>query len=62
MVHEETREQMIILKMIVLLFNLRSCCIGINQILNTYMPALNWNANEEIVAPILGLQIENYKA
>ncbi len=55
MVHEGTKEQKIILKIIVLLFN-----IDINQILNTCMPPLNWNANEEMVAPILGLQIENY--
>lgn len=55
--YEETGERKIILKMMVLLFNLRSRRVGINQILNTYMPALEQNANEQLMAPILGLEL-----
>ena len=59
MIYEEMGERKIILKMMVLLFNLRSRRVGINQILNTYMPALELDANHEIIDPILGLFNEN---
>ena len=49
LIYEETGERKIILKMLVLLFNVRSRRVGINQILNTYMPALERNANEEFI-------------
>jgi hypothetical protein len=44
---EEFGERKIILKMILLLYNLQARKVGINQIKNTYMPALTANnANE----------------
>ena len=43
--YEENGERKLILKMIILLYNLRARKVGINQIKNTYMPALNVNAN-----------------
>ncbi len=49
---EETGERRAIMKMMVLLFNLRSRQMGINQGFNTYMPAVERNANEELVAPL----------
>ena len=53
MIYEETGERRIIMKMMVLLFNLRSRRIGINQVLNTYMPALEQDVNQEYVAALL---------
>ena len=50
MIYEETGERKIIMKMMILLFNLRSRQVGINQILNTYMPALQRNADNVLVA------------
>ncbi len=47
--YKESGEQRIMLKMFILLFNLCSCLVGINQICNVFMPFLNWNANEEYV-------------
>lgn len=44
-VYEEFGERKIIIKMILLLYNLRARRVGINQILNTYMPELNKDAN-----------------
>ena len=43
--YEENGERKLMLKMMILLYNLRSRKVGINQIRNTYMPALNVNAN-----------------
>ena len=54
-IYEETGERKIILKMMVLLFNVRSRRVGINQILNTYMPSLESNPIRELIGPILGL-------
>ena len=46
LVYEECGERLIIIKMIVMLFNLRSNRVGINQILNTYMPRLESDAHD----------------
>ncbi len=46
-VYEEKGEQRITLKMFVLLFNLCSHLVGINQIQNVYLPFLNRDANAE---------------
>jgi hypothetical protein len=46
---EEFGERKIILKMMILLYNVRATLVGINQIINTYMPALNVNTNATYV-------------
>ena len=48
-IYEEHGEQRIVLKMFVLLYNLRARMVGINQIRNTYMPHLQRNANEDVM-------------
>ena len=53
MIYEETGEWRVIMKMMILLFNARSRRVGINQILNTYMPALERDVNQDVVAPLL---------
>lgn len=45
MVYEETGERKLILLTIVLLYNYRAAVVGINQILNVYMPHLSVDAN-----------------
>ncbi len=45
--YEESGETRIIMKMYVLLFNLRSWLVGINQIYNVYMPWLVRDVNKE---------------
>ena len=45
-VYEEQGERKVMLRMILLLYNIRARKVGINQIQNVYMPALNINANE----------------
>ena len=45
-IFEKFGERRVILKMMVLLYNLRARMVGINQIRNTYMPALQVNANQ----------------
>ncbi len=52
MIYEETGKQRVTMKMMVLLFNLHSRRVGINQVLNTYMNALERDANVELVAPL----------
>ena len=52
-IYEEFGERRIIMKMCLLLYNLRARRVGINQIKNTYMPALNMNANEMFVGPMV---------
>jgi len=47
-VYEETSERRIVMKMIVLLYNLRARMVGINQIRNVFMSRLDVNANDEI--------------
>ena len=47
-VYEERGERRIVLKMFVLLYNMRARMVGINQIRNTYMKYLERNANEDI--------------
>ena len=47
-VYEERGERRIVLKMMVLLYNMWARMVGINQILNTYMPRLMWDANEDV--------------
>lgn len=45
-IYEENGEGKLILLTKVLLFNLRSKLVGVNQILNTYMPNLGIDAND----------------
>ncbi len=47
-VYEECRELRIVLKMFVLLYNMRVRMVGINQIRNTYMQHLLHDANEDV--------------
>ena len=47
-VYEERGERRITLKMLVLIYNMRARMVGINQILNTYVPRLMWDANEDV--------------
>ena len=47
-VYEETGERRIVMKMIVLLYNLRARTVGINQIRNVFLCRLDVNANDEI--------------
>jgi hypothetical protein len=47
-VYEETGEHRIMIKMMVLLYNLCARTVGINQIRNVFMSHLNVNANDEI--------------
>lgn len=44
--YEERGERRIILQLVVLLFNMRTRLVGINQILSTYMPFLSVEAND----------------
>ncbi len=44
-VHEERGERRIMMKMMILLYNLRVRLVGINQIKNVYMANLNQDAN-----------------
>ena len=44
--YEEFGEQRLIMKLMLLLYNVQARKVGINQILNTYMPALQRDANE----------------
>jgi hypothetical protein len=53
MKYEEFGERGVIMKTMVLLFNVRARRVGINQILNTYMSQLNQNANQLFVLPII---------
>jgi hypothetical protein len=46
--NEEHGEQRIVMKMFVLLYNMRARMVGINQIRNTYMPHLLRDASEDI--------------
>jgi hypothetical protein len=48
-VYEEYGERKIIMKSMILLYNLCARLVGINQIKNTYMPALEVNANAKYV-------------
>ncbi len=60
MLYEETGEWKGIMTMIIFLFNVRSHCVGLNEILNIYMPMmLQHNANNDIFAPILTLMVWN---
>jgi hypothetical protein len=47
-VYEERGERRIVLKMFVLLYNMRARMVGINQIRNTYMKYLERDANEDV--------------
>lgn len=49
MIFEKFGERRLILKMCVLLYNLRARKVGINQIRNTFMPALDVDANNVFV-------------
>ena len=52
-IYEEHGERRVMLKMCILLYNLRARRVGINQILNTYMPNLRTDANQQFVPPLL---------
>ena len=43
---EEVGQQKLMIKLMILLYNLRARRVGTNQILNVYMPSLNVNVNE----------------
>jgi hypothetical protein len=47
-IYEEHGERRIVMKMFVLLYNMRARMVGINQIWNTYMPHLLRDANEDV--------------
>lgn len=47
-IYEERGERRIVMKMFVLLYNMRARMVGINQIRNTYMTHLQRNANKDI--------------
>ena len=47
---ESIGQRKLMMKVMVLLFNLRAQRVGINQILNVYMPSLNVNVNELYVS------------
>jgi hypothetical protein len=47
-VYEERGERRIVLKMFVILYNMRARMVGINQIRNTYMCHLERNANADV--------------
>ncbi len=49
--YEECGERRIVMKLYVLLFNLRSRLVGINQIRNVYMPWLECEVNKEYNKP-----------
>jgi hypothetical protein len=48
-IYEERGERRLVMKMFVLLYNMRARMVGINQIRNTYMTHLNRNANEDVM-------------
>ncbi len=52
-IYEEFGEQRLIMNMCLLLFNLRARRVGINQIKNTYMSALNVDANQMFPCPFV---------
>ena len=47
-VYEEKGEKRIMLKIMILLYNLQARMVGISQIKNAYMPLLGVDANEEM--------------
>ncbi len=47
-IYEEQGEQQIVMKLLVLLYNMWAQMVGINRIRNTYMRQLNHNANEDV--------------
>jgi hypothetical protein len=47
LVYEDTGEHRILMKMVYLLYNLRTRSVGINQIKNVFMKHLNEDANNE---------------
>lgn len=52
-IYEENGERRVIMTMMLLLHNLRARRVGINQIKTVYMSALNADANELAVGPLL---------
>ena len=48
--YEEIGERKVIMKMIILLYNLRAQHVGINQILNMYMPELERDVKTLFIA------------
>ena len=50
--YEELGERRTMMKMVLLLYNLRARLVGINQIRNVYMPMLEVDANVEFVPNI----------
>jgi hypothetical protein len=47
-IYKEQGEQRIVMKLLVLLYNMRAQIVGINQIQITYTQHLNRNANEDV--------------
>jgi hypothetical protein len=47
-IYEERGERRLVMKMFVLLYNMRARMVGIHQIWNTYMPHLLREASEDI--------------
>ena len=48
-VYEDTGEHRILMKMVYLLYNLRTRSVGINQIKNVFMKHLNEDANNKLI-------------
>ena len=54
-IYEDIGERKVIMKMIIVLYNLKAQCVGINQILNMYMPELERDANALFIAQLAPL-------
>ena len=54
-IYEDIGERKVIMKMIIVLYNLQAQCVGINQILNMYMPELERDANALFIAQLAPL-------
>ena len=52
-IYEEEGERRVILKFLVFIYNIRARRVGINQILNTYMPNLEKDAIEHFYEPLI---------
>jgi hypothetical protein len=58
-VYEDTGEHRILMKMLCLLYNLRTCSVGINQIKNVFMKQLEEDANNEVGMMLRGSVVLN---
>jgi hypothetical protein len=48
LIYEEHGERRLIIKSMILIYNLRARKVGINQIRNVYLPSLERNANQQL--------------